>query len=107
MPELPRQSNSEPVTHIAGPDITIEGRYLRQRCAWCGAVLLDYDLTLVAVPADQPGPLATWPLGAFVRVHAGVKEVLERSDPATPLDRHLGPRLPAGACALMDPAVTR
>lgn len=37
------------VTHIAGLDVQV-GRYLRQRCAWCGAMLSDYDLARVAVP---------------------------------------------------------
>ncbi|MEZ0077383.1 hypothetical protein [Planotetraspora sp. GP83] len=47
---------AESVVHIAGPDIQV-GAQLRQRCAWCGAVLLDYDLSCVAVPeARTRGP---------------------------------------------------
>ncbi len=56
------------ITHIAGPDITIDGRYLRQRCAWCGDVLLEYDLERVAVPVGQTGPPVTWPLGSLVSI---------------------------------------
>ena len=29
--------------HIAGPDVQV-GAQLRQRCAWCGALLIDYAL---------------------------------------------------------------
>jgi hypothetical protein len=58
-------------THIAGQHVTIDDRYLRQRCAWCGTILLDYDLTLVAVPVGQEGPPATWPVGALVTVDGG------------------------------------
>jgi hypothetical protein len=79
------------ITHIAGPDITIDGeygRYLRQRCAWCGDVLLEYDLARVAVPVGQPGPPATWPLGSLVSIDGPLSTVVE------PVDR-----LPDDACA--------
>ncbi len=59
------------VTHIAGNDVTIDGKdghFLRQRCGWCGAKLIDLNLTLVAVPVDQPGPPATWPVGSLVTI---------------------------------------
>lgn len=42
------------VVHIVGLDITV-GTQLRQRCGWCGAVILDQDLALVAVQL-QPCP---------------------------------------------------
>lgn len=52
-------------THIAGIDVTV-GHQLRQRCAWCGTVLLDYDLTRIAVlDGDDPRP-GTWAVGALV-----------------------------------------
>lgn len=54
--------------HIAGIDVTVNDRWLRQRCAWCGLVLVDYDLTLVAVPVGQEGPPARWTIGALVAV---------------------------------------
>lgn len=41
------------VTHIAGADLTIAGRRMRQRCAWCGAVLIDMDLARVSVQIEQ------------------------------------------------------
>jgi hypothetical protein len=81
------------ITHIAGPDITIDGefgQYLRQRCGWCGAVLLEYELARVAVPVDQPGPPATWPLNAFVRLDGNLSTVRAHTE-----DR----KLPFDACA--------
>lgn len=65
------------ITHIAGQHITIDDRYLRQRCAWCGAILLDYDLERVAAPIGQEGPPATWPAGALVTVDGGASWTVE------------------------------
>lgn len=98
------------VTHIAAQDIVVEGRYLRQRCAWCGAVLLDYDLARVAVPIGQEGPPATWEAGRLVRVDGAFPEVYSLLD----MDIDTGPvvdgggdrMLPDDACALLDPEVT-
>lgn len=56
------------VTHIAAPHIVIEDRWMRQRCGWCGAVLLEHDLTRVAVPVGTDPMPATWTVGAQVRV---------------------------------------
>jgi ribosomal protein L24E len=75
------------VTHIAGQHVTIDDHYLRQRCAWCGVVLLDYDLHRVAVPVGQEGPPATWPGGALVTVAGGASWIPE------------GEQLPDDACA--------
>lgn len=30
-------------THIASPVVTINDRYLRQRCGWCGVVMGNVD----------------------------------------------------------------
>jgi hypothetical protein len=97
--ELTRGSTPEPVTHIAANDITIGGQRLRQRCAWCGAVLIDYDLTRVAVqvePGEEPQPPGTWPVGALVRVHGGMSVVLDDTE-----------ELPGDACGRIDDEVTR
>lgn len=60
------------VVHIAGESVFIKkstvGELVRQLCAWCGHVLIDYDTGLMAVPAGQEGPPATWPVGALVAV---------------------------------------
>lgn len=65
-----------PTIHFAGLEVRI-GNLLRQRCAWCGLDLLDYDLTCTASPCDERCAAgckpehhhpATWPAGALVRV---------------------------------------
>ena len=53
--------------HVAGVELTVEGRYLRQRCSWCGAILCDYDLTLTMVPEGQRGP-SGWQVGAWIEI---------------------------------------
>jgi hypothetical protein len=95
-------SDLAPVTHIVGPEITIGGRRMRQRCAWCGAVLLDYDLANVAVqvePGEQPEPPAVYPYLRLVRITGGggfrLNAVLDDTD-----------QLPDDACARVDDEVT-
>jgi hypothetical protein len=88
--------SSAVVTHIAGADILIGDRRLRQRCSWCGAVLLDYDLATVAVAGDDPSPPATWPVGRLVRVDGAMSTVLEETE-----------ELPDDACGRLDDEVTR
>lgn len=93
------QSSTAPVTHIAGCDIIIGGRRLRQRCSWCGGVLLDYDLENVAVavaPGEDAQPPSTWPVGRLVRVHGGMSVVLAETGD-----------LPDDACGNVDDEVTR
>lgn len=85
------------VIHIAGPHITI-GPLIRQRCAWCGATLIDYDLNRVAVPVGQDPTPATWPTGELVAVAGAAAWTVNHLD---------GEPLPDGACALIDPEVTR
>lgn len=90
--------------HIAGLDIEVSP-YLRQRCGWCGAVLVDYDLTRVARPLepgedpDDPKPWrpATWPVGSLIEVDGPCSALVPHVD---------GDKLPANACAQIDPAVT-
>lgn len=84
------------ITHIAGLDVQA-GRYLRQRCSWCGAVLSDYDLARVAVLEGLNPRPATWTVGALVAIDGIASWVVEHED---------GAELPADACAQLDPAVT-
>lgn len=95
----PRLWDSAPnsVTHVAGAQVSMFGRYLRQRCDWCGIVLIEYDLERVAVPVDQPGPPAMWPVGSLVRVDAHISAEVETECDAD------GVRLPMDSCAF-DPA---
>lgn len=90
------------ITHIAGADVSIGGRRVRQRCSWCGAILLDYDLASMAVAmpdtGEDPESPGTWPIGRLVRVtgtNPRVTTVLDESD-----------TLPDDACGRIDDAVT-
>lgn len=85
------------VVHIAGPNVTV-GPLTRQRCAWCGALLLDYDLDRIAVPAGQDPAPGMWPVGALVWVDGHVAAIVDHAG---------GNVLPSEACARLDPAVTR
>jgi hypothetical protein len=78
------------VTHLAGEPICIADRYCRQRCAWCGEILIDMDLTTIMVPIDQAdkGP-AAWPVGSWVRVDGPASFLVE------------GPR-PDDSCATLE-----
>lgn len=75
------------VTHIAGPNITVNDRFTRQRCAWCAQILSEYDLDLVAVPVGQEGPPGSWETGALVTVDGNASWVIEAD------------RLPDDSCA--------
>lgn len=77
------------------------GCRLRQRCAWCGAVLADYDLTRLAVfPAPPPGQEvrpAMWGVQDLIRVDGNAYMVVDHEE---------GADLPADACARIDDEVT-
>lgn len=76
------------VTHIAAPHIVIDGRWLRQRCGWCGAVLVEDDLTRVAVPTGTDPMPATWATGELVTVDGSMSWTVS------------GEQLPDDACAV-------
>lgn len=87
------------VVHIAGLPVKV-GRIVRQRCAWCGAVIDDVDLSAVAVVltgAGDPQLWPTWPVGALLGVDGGVRWVIEHAD---------GDDVPPECCASLDPTVT-
>lgn len=83
-------------THVAGLAITGAGTQVRQRCGWCGLVLIDVDLSTVASTAPTT-EYPTWPTGALVAVDGGVQRVVEPMENAgVPADacfhgRYLGP----------------
>lgn len=43
------------ITHVTGPSVTVNDRWLRQRCAWCGELLVSYDFELTAVATVMRG----------------------------------------------------
>jgi hypothetical protein len=107
---------SAEITHIAGPDLTVSGRYLRQRCSWCGALLLDYDLANLARPLEpgedpenpEPWRPGTFEVGSLVRVAGAFESGGWTSFERVELEPHENGdgRLPEGACALLDPVAT-
>jgi hypothetical protein len=83
--------------HIAGTQVKV-GCRVRQRCAWCGAVLDDVDLHAVAVPVDQPaGGFPEWRPGSLVAIDDGVRWIVNHKD---------GDDVPDGCCVSIDPEVT-
>lgn len=84
------------ITHIAGLNVHLDG-LMRQRCAWCGAILGDYDLRNVAVPVGQDPTPATWLAGDLVVLDGAAAWTIPHED---------GALLPDNACARLDPAVT-
>ncbi len=85
-------------SHIAGLDVAI-GSYLRQRCGWCGTILLDYDLRNVIVQTETADKgVATWPVGEIIRVDGNISSIVEHES---------GNQLPEDSCATLDPSVTR
>ena len=80
------------VTHIAGIEVEVEGRFLRQRCAWCGEVLLNYDYASISMPGEWKKP-GHFEVGRLVRVHAGNPKHQEVLDEVT---------VPNDACALAE-----
>lgn len=82
--------------HFTGELVTLtdtEGTRQRQRCAWCGVLLLDVDDHRLAVPDGQPGERHAWPAGRLLAADAGVF-VLVDYDP--------GADVPPGTCAARD-----
>lgn len=87
------------VVHIAGNDVQI-GDQLRQRCAWCGTVLVDHALSRLmyeaSTPPEERRP-GTWPVGGLVEVDGGASWAVKHDD---------GDPLPDNACGSAHPEVT-
>lgn len=104
--ELPSQ------VHLVGPDITV-GTVQRQRCVWCGAMILEYDLANVSVqlqpgddPENPPRP-AVWPSGSLVLMTGTFPQM------TTTIENVEHPRdtdsfaIPENSCLGLDPEITR
>lgn len=100
------------VTHLAGAAIHFDA-HVRQRCEWCGYVLIDQDLTQIAVlveDADKPFP--TWPAGGLVEVdaedadgHAFASRMFSVVEPELG-DDGITPKAPENSCLRLPPEMT-
>jgi len=83
------------MTHIAAQQVVICGRYVRQRCAWCGEVLEDVDLSNLAFEnsEDAKNPYPEWPAGALIGVDGNCRYIVSPEVEGT---------MPDDCCALLD-----
>ena len=76
--------------HIAGKEVVINNQLLRQRCAWCGLILVDLDATKIMVP-EGSGPIpSSWPIGALVAVDESCSSLVQATE------------LPDDCCAVLE-----
>lgn len=80
------------IVHFAGASVRLND-LLRQRCAWCGQVLIDYDLSLVSFPVGTEREPSTWPAGKLVAVDGNMSYTMPHED---------GQLLPPESCALAE-----
>lgn len=83
------------VVHIAGLPIQMEGRYIRQRCGWCGAMIEDIDLTMIAV-AGEDTSVPLWTQGHLISIDGGLRCDLGSVE-----------EVPSNCCAAIDLSVTQ
>lgn len=84
--------------HIAG-NVVLVGSRQRQRCSWCGALIDDHDLALIAFPLSTPEAERNLPhWEGLVLIDGNMKASIPHED---------GDVLPDGCCAKLDPEVTR
>ena len=69
------------IVHIASNTVVMEGRYLRQRCVWCGELLHDVDMNTVQVcntsDAQDDELYPTWGTGRLVAVDGNHSYIVE------------------------------
>lgn len=101
------------LVHLAAPPVRV-GDVIRQRCAWCGALIDEYDLSRTAV-ALEPGqddddarrslvddagnPARGWEGLVAVDTHEGAGAKWSVDDPADG-------KIPADSCMNLDRGVT-
>jgi hypothetical protein len=86
--------------HVAGAEIQYEN-LVRQRCLWCGALLVQYDVTRYASMDGKPPTV--WAYRALVAVDGEASWEVAPQKPNRGEARHA----PAESCFMIDPAVTR
>lgn len=100
--------------HLIGAPVHVDSQ-LRQRCAWCGAAVIDQDLARTMVLEDS-GPekkklgkprdaetYPTWEPGSFVYHSGGLSYTVWSAEEGQ--DKRLGD-LPDVSCLTVDPGVT-
>lgn len=79
--------------HIVGFPVQV-GHHFVQRCAWCGEVIEDVDLSLVAISPNADGSTGSgwmpWPIGELIDICEGSRSVIAHKD---------GDPIPIGCCA--------
>ena len=79
--------------HLVGIAITVEGRYVRQHCSWCGTRLVDVDLAKIGVPEGQGTPSEKgWECGRWLRVEGTWPTAYSY------VDEPMEDKMPPGAC---------
>lgn len=82
------------VTHIAGAQLNMFNRYLRQRCDWCGIIIIEYDLERIAVREEDRSLPAMWRVGSLVRIDGYMSAEVEA------VEEEIGQfKLPMDSCA--------
>ena len=81
--------------HIAGMGVEVPPHY-RQRCAWCGAILVEGDLSRMAAVGEAP-------TARFFEAGRLVEVAGENPRWAGVLANEVGTPLPSNACARQGP----
>lgn len=94
------------VIHLAGYHVVLGGR-LRQRCAWCGALLVDVELSAEVIGELTPTAMGSgWWMKAHGVVPAGVFVRQRRNGSWTEHRWSSAEPMPASACALVADEIT-
>ena len=73
------------VSHLTAQPVLVAGRFNRQRCAWCGELIVDEDLTTMM--STEPNWMGTeWPVSRIVRIDGSHTMVVDNHDGQMPED---------------------
>lgn len=86
-------------SHLAGTALTVDGRFHRQLCQWCGHRLHDMDLRNVAIEgSDTDWKPPEWEVSAWIRIDGPLQSVIRVDEGKMPPDscmRDVSPLLKA------------
>jgi hypothetical protein len=95
------------ITHLAGIDVTFEN-LIRQRCAWCGALIIDQDLTMIAVRTeDADFGFPVWGVGSFVEISDSTFPKMYSSVEPELAQDGVSVKVPENACMRLPAELTR